>query len=258
MHILSTHLIQKQRIYEIEKMLKEQLFGKNHIQVQLVEQYDLSAQYTPENLMNEYLDSIYLELGNRSVVERSMMQGASYSFEDENILCLRLTDTIVAEGKKEALSSYLKDIFAERFQRPIEVRVLYEEAKDSKLKYNDMKLKQEVNAILDHAEAMQAEKGVLEKQEDKKESKAGKEKVSPGKEKRSFSSYGKGKRDNYSPIKRNSDDPNLVYGRDFDDDPIELRTVVGEMGEITLRGKIISFDTREIRNEKTIVILQNV
>ena len=180
-HILSTHLIQKQRIYEIEKMLKEQLFGKNHIQVQLVEQYDLSAQYTPENLMNEYLDSIYLELGNRSVVERSMMQGASYSFEDENILCLRLTDTIVAEGKKEALSSYLKDIFAERFQRPIEVRVLYEEAKDSKLKYNDMKLKQEVNAILDHAEAMQAEKGVSEKQEDKKESKAGKEKVSPGK-----------------------------------------------------------------------------
>ena len=253
-HIVSTHLIQKQRIYEIEKMLKEQLFGKNYIQVQLVEQYDLSAQYTPENLMNEYLDSIYLELGNRSVVERSMMQGASYSFEDENILCLRLTDTIVAEGKKEALSSYLETIFAERFRRPIEVRILYEAAKDSKLKYNDMKLKQEVNAILDHAEAMQAEKGVSEKQEDKKESKAGKEKVSPGKEKRSFSAYGKGKRDNYSPIKRNSDDPNLVYGRDFDDDPIELRTVVGEMGEITLRGKIISFDTREIRNEKTIVM----
>ena len=253
-HIVSTHLIQKQRIYEIEKMLKEQLFGKNYIQVQLVEQYDLSAQYTPENLMNEYLDSIYLELGNRSVVERSMMQGASYSFEDENILCLRLTDTIVAEGKKEALSYYLETIFAERFRRPIEVRILYEAAKDSKLKYNDMKLKQEVNAILDHAEAMQAEKGVSEKQEDKKESKAGKEKVSPGKEKRSFSAYGKGKRDNYSPIKRNSDDPNLVYGRDFDDDPIELRTVVGEMGEITLRGKIISFDTREIRNEKTIVM----
>ena len=64
-HIVSTHLIQKQRIYEIEKMLKEQLFGKNYIQVQLVEQYDLSAQYTPENLMNEYLDSIYLELGNQ-------------------------------------------------------------------------------------------------------------------------------------------------------------------------------------------------
>ncbi|WP_288175637.1 PolC-type DNA polymerase III, partial [Sporofaciens musculi] len=51
-----------------------------------------------------------------------------------------------------------------------------------------------------------------------------------------------------------SDDPNLIYGRDFNDEPMELCQVVGEMGEITFRGKVISFDTREIRNEKTIVI----
>ena len=36
--------------------------------------------------------------------------------------------------------------------------------------------------------------------------------------------------------------------------PIELKTVTGEMGEITFRGQVISFDTREIRNEKTIVM----
>ena len=53
---------------------------------------------------------------------------------------------------------------------------------------------------------------------------------------------------------RKSDDPNMIYGRDFDDTPIELSQVVGEMGEITIRGKVISFDTREIRNEKTILM----
>ena len=36
------------------------------------------------------------------------------------------------------------------------------------------------------------------------------------------------------PLKR-SDDPNVIYGRDFDDMPIELKTVTGEMGEITFR-----------------------
>ena len=46
----------------------------------------------------------------------------------------------------------------------------------------------------------------------------------------------------------------MIYGRPFDDEPIELSTVIGEMGEITFRGKVISFDTREIRNEKTIVM----
>lgn len=50
------------------------------------------------------------------------------------------------------------------------------------------------------------------------------------------------------------DESGLIYGRPFDDEPIELSTVIGEMGEITFRGKVISFDTREIRNEKTIVM----
>ena len=33
-----------------------------------------------------------------------------------------------------------------------------------------------------------------------------------------------------------------------------MEQVVSEMGEITIHGKIINFDTREIRNEKTIII----
>ena len=63
-----------------------------------------------------------------------MLQNASYEFENGNILCLTLTDTIVAQGKKDSLSEYLTGVFAERFQRPVEIRVLYEKAKDSKLK----------------------------------------------------------------------------------------------------------------------------
>ena len=83
------------------------------------ERYELSEQYTPENLMNEYFDSLLLELNEKSVVERSMLQGSRYQFEEGNILCLTLTDTIVAQGKKESLSGYLAEVFQERFQRPI-------------------------------------------------------------------------------------------------------------------------------------------
>ena len=54
--------------------------------------------------------------------------------------------------------------------------------------------------------------------------------------------------------KMDLDESGLIYGRPFDDEPIELSTVIGEMGEITFRGKVISFDTKEIRNEKTIVM----
>ena len=50
--------------------------------------------------MNEYYDSFLMELDQKSVVERNMLQNASYEFENGNILCLTLTDTIVAQGKK--------------------------------------------------------------------------------------------------------------------------------------------------------------
>ena len=169
-HILSRHLLQKRRIYEMEKMLKDQLFGRSRIRTELVERYELSGQYTPENLMNDYVDSMILELNERSVVERSMLQSARYSFEDGSILCLELTDTIVAKGKKESLTSYLEHVFRERFGLKVEVRVAYQEAKDSKLKYNEAKIRQEVEAILEHSAAVHQEKAEQKKEaEEKKE-----------------------------------------------------------------------------------------
>ena len=266
-HIESAHLLQKKMIYRVESMVKEQLFGKNRLQIEVKEQYHLSAQYTPENLLNEYLDSILEELGTESVVERSMMQSATWSFDTENVLRLQLTDTIVAKGKKEHLVHYLERIFAERFCCPIEVHVTYKKAKDSKLKYNDQKIQQEVEAILEHTAAVREENAAQEaeasdedkKKETKKEEKkaaavqkSASKPMTGGKGKKFSGNFGKKER--FSPFKRNPDDPNLLYGRDFEDDPIELSTVVGEMGEITFRGKVIEFDTREIRNEKTIVM----
>ncbi len=284
-HLLSRYLIPKKCVFEVERALKEQLFGRSYIQIEVKEQYELSEQYTPENLMNEYFDSFLLELDRRSVVERSMLQNSKYEFREGNILCLTLRDSIVAEGKKESITAYLTDVFQHRFGRPIEVRVLYEEPKESKLKYNEARIKQEVEAILAQSAAVQEERaeGGAQKASETKAKDTGGSKAekasgtqpagasqappsgnagdtanrrqgSPAKEKPfQRSGFGKGAKGGYSYAKR-SNDPNMVYGRDFDDEPMELRHVVGEMGEITFRGKVIHFDTREIRNEKTIVM----
>ena len=170
-YLYSRHLIQKKQIYETERMLKEQLFGKSRVQVSIQEQYELSEQYTPENLMDEYYDSLLLELDQKSVVERSMLQSAEYEFTDGNILCLKLIDSIVAQGKKDDLSSYLTEVFQNRFQRPIEVRVLYEKPKESKLKYNEIKLRQEVDAILEQSAVVREEKEQKRREKEEKSEK---------------------------------------------------------------------------------------
>lgn len=250
-HIFSRHLIQKKRIYETERMLKEQLFAKNRIQIGIREQYELSAQYTPENLMKEYYDSILLEAGQKSVVERNMLQSASYSFEEGGILCLKLADTVVAEGKKDSVVKLLRHVFGERFHIPVEVRVVYEEVKESRLKYNEMKLQQEVTAIMKQNAAAHKQKEAQQEQEAKKQDSPAASKPEAD-TKQGLKSESRSK-ENYT-YHRKSDDPNLIYGRDFEEASIELQTVLGEMGEITIRGKVIRFDTREIRNEKTILI----
>ena len=53
-----------------------------------------------------------------------------------------------------------------------------------------------------------------------------------------------------------SSNPDVLYGRDFDDGEItDLVQVVGEMGEVVIHGQITGWDEREIRGEKTIVTI---
>ncbi|MBO5487212.1 MAG: PolC-type DNA polymerase III, partial [Eubacterium sp.] len=53
---------------------------------------------------------------------------------------------------------------------------------------------------------------------------------------------------------KRSDNPDVIYGRDFEEDAMKIEDIIGEMGEVVIRGKILSLDTREIKNEKTIII----
>ena len=283
-YIYSTHLIPKKTVCYVENQIEEQLFSQGNIPVTIIEEYRLSEQYTPENLMHAYKESILFELEQKSVLEKNMFQKAKCRFEGERTMCLTMADTIVAEVKTSEITSYLKDVFENRFHVPVDVEIDYEEVGESKYKkFNEMQLQQEVDAIRERNQKLQAQhateeavkaketEGVSKKKAEKAEDAAKeadasstqnkqeqKKPETPKKQefagKSSGFKSGKGSfvRRDY-PLKR-SDDPNVIYGRDFDDMPIELKTVTGEMGEITFRGQVISFDTREIRNEKTIVM----
>ncbi len=63
----------------------------------------------------------------------------------------------------------------------------------------------------------------------------------------------KGDGDFYKSAKR-SDNPDVIYGRDFEDEAMSIEDIVGEIGEVAIRGKILNLDKREIKNERTILI----
>ena len=233
-YLSSRHLIQKTHIYNIEKAIKEQLFGKNLIQIHIIETFELSEQYTAENLMREYRDSLLEELKSRSVLEHNMFANAKYHF-DGNVLYLEFEDNIVAQGKAEAICELLKEVYENRCQIQIDIRVTYHKHTKSKhQEHNAIRLQQEINAIVEQNSVRQGEAKAEKTTE--QETKTIKRQEA-----------------HRAPAKK-TDDPNLIYGKDFEDETIDLMQVVNEMGEIAFRGQVVSFDTREIRNEKTIVM----
>lgn len=48
-------------------------------------------------------------------------------------------------------------------------------------------------------------------------------------------------------------DPSVIYGRNFEGSPILISDIIGEIGEVVIRGKLINPDTRTIGNEKSII-----
>lgn len=271
-HIFSRHLIQKKYIRRMERAIKEQLFGAVSVNVQIREDYSLSGQYTPEALMNEYRESIILELSEQSVLASSMFSHAKIRFEGDDVICLELLNTIVSEGRREEILDLLNMIFAERFHIKADIRITYREP-DGKgtREYDEQRIQQEINAIFERrarqkgetlqsgedgdssgSKPLQSSHGLSGTSEKRTNHRTGSGKAAEFHEKRHFKKGEYKKKDYYRPIKI-GDDPNLIYGRNFDDEPIPLNQVSGEMGEITFHGKIISFETKEIRNEKTII-----
>ena len=248
-HIFSRHLIQKSEIWKMEQMIKEQLFGKVPLTVHMQEHYTLSGQYSPGVLLLEYRDSIIKELHTYSVLAANLFAQAEIE-TDGQAVCLKLSDTIVSEGRKEYILKYLDTLFQERFHMEAQITMTYKRAPHSgKREYEEKKIQQEIQDIFNRSS------GQVIRSSDRAEER---EEGSVGENTKKVGKRGEGKKKftkkDYSRPLRQGGDPSLIYGKNFDEEPIPLEQVISEMGEITIHGKIISFDTREIRNEKTILM----
>lgn len=52
---------------------------------------------------------------------------------------------------------------------------------------------------------------------------------------------------------KRSNNPDVIYGRDFEDEPLEIERIEGEIGEVTIRGRVLTCENRELRSGKFIL-----
>ncbi len=264
-YLESPRLIHKSNIYALEKGIRDQLFPGKELTIKIMEKYHLSGQYTPQKLLMVYKDSLLMELKHYSIIEYTIFRKAEISFPEPDLMEMTIEDNMVSKEKAGELKRILEKIFLERCGLPIEIRYQYVPAKESKVrKQLEERLEEECRQMA--KERMRDEVPFEESRPApqantlKKETKDGavlsgaEGKGKTGEEKPALKE-GRGKFDRERKYThKRSDNPDVLFGRDFEDEFIEIEKIDGEMGEVTLRGKIIAKDSRELRSGKTIII----
>jgi DNA polymerase-3 subunit alpha (Gram-positive type) len=259
-YIVSTQWIHKNYIYVLEKAIAEQCFPGIAIAVKVIEKFHLSSQYTPENFFECYRSSMYQELKEYSVLLHNVFYTAAVSFPKPDTMHLVLQQSVIAKSKQTELQEYLEKIFCERAGLPFQLEIAYREAKESKTKKNsEMRMLQEAADVVRQSALGGGKKEIplteesAEKEkhpEENGEKKALKKRSGEKKKENTKKNFGG---DYYNRSVKRSDNPDVLYGRDFDNEPMKLEEITGEMGDVCVRGQIMTVETREIRNEKTII-----
>lgn len=266
-YVESSYLLAKPYVWETEKQIKRQLFPTANLSIKLYEHFTLSSQYTPKKLYDAYKDSILKELQAYNHILYSLLYSADLSFPAEDELVVTLADTTIAHDKSEELIGILEKIFVERCGFSLKLHTAYRAVEEESFREEEaQKLQNKVDAIYSRVSGEPAAQG------DAAQSAAeGTDSTAPAKSadhstktsgttgktsKRGSLSKGDGKRGYEKGALIRSDNPDVLYGRDFEDNAIKLEELIGEMGEVTIRGKILSMDARDIKNEKTILIFQ--
>jgi len=283
-------LLPKEKIYFLESELKRQLFPHHTMNIKIIEHFQLSEQYTLKNLLDVYWSSILTEFHRYSLLEYNLLRQAKVDVVEENTLRISLEDSVLAHQKEEEIYHILEKIFNERCNLSVQIQMEFHEKKESKYRKNaDLKMQNEVENVIrlssfgakrhSEGEYLESEEaGVSEVPWEtgetaakpakkaapakKTEAPAAKKEAVPAGKKSAKQEEHGGFRKNFGGSRdfrergsfKRSDNPDVIFGRDFEEETIRIEQIMGEMGEVVIRGQILSMDERPIRGEKTILM----
>ncbi len=277
-YLTGERLIPKKYIMQLEREIHSQIFGGRELAVRIREQYHLSAQYTAKTLLSVYEDSIRLELEAYSVLLYNLYRSATLQFTDEEHLTIHMQDNLLSRERGEELADILEKIVCDRCGLRMIAELQYEEPEESRYKEDsDKRMEMEIRRVVanssfgekgekgekggnagegelliqDGAKEQPEENTAAEKQQNAKAAAPKKPAAPPA----ATAQKNGGGFQRGSFTRRRSDNPDVLYGRDFDEEDIPIVQIQGEIGDVVIRGRIIATDEREIRGEKTILFL---
>ena len=255
-NIIAERIIEKRTILELEALIKDTMFPKKNIKIKIFEKFKLSSQYTPKNLFDAYKDSILLEIKNYKISEYLILNSATISFEGA-YMDMTVEKNPINESVIDELVRILEKIFNERCGILCTVRHKFIAAKE---KSEEIEFAaRTVAKKADTTEFVGGGSTTWEstdsgKEDSNKSDSTGKKQDNKSFDKKSFNKKNFDKK-GFTPKYQKTNNPDVIFGRDFDDNFIKLSDLVGEIGEVVVRGKIIEVDSRYLeRSDSTLYI----
>ncbi len=261
-YISCEKIIPKHFLLDLERIIAKKVFPKDLNKVSIIEKFHLPEDYPVKKIYDEYKDSMELELRMKNPLLLGMFHSGHFTFSGQDIVFI-VSDNVISKEMETPFLEYLDKVFCERFERTCKIDVHYT-AIDVELRnqMQEIELKERVDKIiLERNERLEQAGGSVKEGESSESSYLHGEKQSSG-EKKSFDEKGKfyktkddskeGKKER-QPIIR-STNPDVVFGRDFTEEAMKIVDIDSQCKEVVVCGKVVFIDSRDIKNEKTIII----
>ncbi len=240
-YITFNTLIPKRRIWSLEKSIKNQFFPNNNVSVKILEDFDLSNQYTPENLLETYNDSILEELENSSALLFNIYKKADLDMKEGNELHVTIEDTVISHEKEKELDYILSSIFCNRCHQNVRIIIDYKEPVESKY------LKNSIIEIENRIAAIESRNKQDKSAENSKSSGDSAAKPSEKPKEDTQEKYIK-------PLTK-SDDPDVIYGNEIFENATPISEINGDfLGPVVVRGQVVSLEFKETRKGGLMVL----
>lgn len=256
-YITSRRLIPKSTIFVLENGFRKQITPFKTMDIHVVEKYELSSQYTQEKLWGIYKESILDELRHESIIDYEIVKKAKVRFIADDKMELVVSDGSIERDRVKNICEYLHMVFFDRCGFEIDFDIIYREAKheakDTPVIH--MQLEQTADGD-DKEEAVAGSENKSEKKNSKETEMAQTEKTVAGRLRTDVKALDKKAAKNDEKSFRSvkmSGNPDVIYGKDFDDEAIELATITHEIGEGAVRGRIRGVEVKELRTGKQLM-----
>jgi DNA polymerase-3 subunit alpha (Gram-positive type) len=281
-YIKSKRLIHRTNIKKMEELLNRQLFLHTGNKAYIRPLFELSEEYDLDKLFSVYRDSILEELKEISIVTYHLFNQAKIKVQEDAIF-IKTKENCVAEDKFTKLKDYLIKLFKERFNYEIRVECQYIKPKeDIKIRLpaflrSDDEDDEEETQIPQYEFVAEGTYNSNPNNESKFTSNVpntnnadtsqtsnmngnlsnisndvvnGKTSNNRKISRNKASAYNKGK----SKFRRLPKDPSVIYGRNFEGNPTPIKDIIGEIGEVVIRGKVRKLEHRPIGNDKSLIV----